>query len=262
MSILNSNWPERRDIDIISKNKAKTILFQSFINRYIVYEPYFWMNIISLSFITLIESSIALKLVKVMHNRSVKTKTELSSLAATNIISGIFGLVPASIPVSGNILVHHLGTTSPVYSLIAALLTIVFVWIIPSVLDRVPMLLTTVFNVSLGLLMIDLDVVYSYWRYNKRYFIIFLTIILMSLFIHIIFSMIVSWIIFFTAYFSKVSDETFTLGVVSEFRNRVEDFNSLLAGSFREDENTRRLLHGNYKLKQVLDKVEASGAVY
>ena len=207
------------------------------------------MNIVTLSFITLIESSIALKLVKVMHNRSGKTKVELLSIGATNIISGLFGLLPASIPVSRNILVHHLGTTSSVYSLIAAVLTVVFVWLIPSVLDRVPMLLVTVFNVSLGLLMLDLEVVYSYWRYNKRYFFIFLAIILMSLFIHIIFSMIVSWIIFFTAYFSKVSDETFTLGVVSEFRHRVEDFNALVAGSFGEDENTRRLLQGNYKLR-------------
>lgn len=261
-SVLSSKWPNQELLLNHAEDQPKHPLYGKLLNSTLLLEPYFILNVMTLALLTLLESSISMRLVKVMFEKPTKKRFELFGIGFINVVNGLLGLMPVSIPVCRNVLMHKLKVSSTVYCLLSALLVILFCWALAPVFHCIPMLIVSVFNISLGLSMIDLNVIYNYWKYNRRYGLILLIIVLSSFFVHIIFSMIVSWILFFGVYFNRVKEEPFSLGLYKEMKARLDRFNIKNSKKYKDDEAACRLIAGNSRQEEIMRRLKLQGTIY
>lgn len=211
-------WPNDMHLQSALNNSLNHQILRHLLKSSIVFEAYFVINLVTLSILTVIESCITIRLTDdILIQRTNRVK-ELTSIAVTNIVCGLFGLPPVSLPVSMNIMVIKLKASTQVYNLMAAGFLLVSVWILPWLFAYVPMILVTVFNISLGLMMFDIAVIKHYFRHNHAYILPLLLIIVASFFIHIVFSMLIAWVAFFTLYLSGAPKESFRIVKRTEFK--------------------------------------------
>lgn len=265
-SILQADWPNNIKIQSSLNTALTKHNFKVLLNTNPVLEVYFIINVMAMSILTVIESSIAIRMTEDLGGETTDKDTELAGVAATNIICGIFGLPPVSIPVCTNILMRKLGVTSQAYTLSAGIFLILSVWILPFIFNYAPMLIVTVFNISLGMSMFDMNTIMYYWKYNRNYFYVILVIIAFSFFVHIVFSMLLSWINFFALYLNIVKKESFSLIKGKDFVDSIRS-SSFLSGilsmipGVTSDESLKKSEYPR-KISTLLDDIEIKGIVY
>lgn len=216
-TILEADWPNNLILQSSLNSIIKKNFISSLLNSLVVFEPYFMINMVSLAVLTIIECTITIKLTGDMTGQRINKEKELISVAITNILGGILGWVPVSIPVCTNILVVKLGTNSKVYMVLAAVFLVLVVWLLPMVFANVPMILVSVFNVSLGLMMFNPDLIYYYWKFNKKALLGIIGIMVISFFVHIVFSILIAWVVFFGIYLNRVPNKSFILMDLKDF---------------------------------------------
>ena len=261
-TIFEANWPNNIVLSKILNTAVHKKFLGSLFKSVIVFEPYFIINIATLAILTIIESGIALKLTADMSGTKVNKRRELISVAVTNIIAGIFGLVPVSIPVCSNILVYKLGTTSKVYNLLAAVFLVLMVWVLPFVFSYIPMILVSVFNFSMGLMMFDPDIIYYYWKYNRKHSLALFAIMGLSFFVHIVFGILIAWVVFFSIYLNRLPNKSFSLISAKEFGSRftVNEIGTDILKLMHVDAAIENSL--STSMKDILKQISQTGIVY
>lgn len=185
-------------------------------------DPYFLINCIVLSMVTILECSISMKLSEAILKRRGKKRLEIVGLAISNFIAGIAGILPLSLPIGRNLLALRSGATNRVYLLISCVFTVFFGWIVWPYMKFLPFITVSIFNASLGILLMDSRLFNNYWMYNPKYAIIFTLIVVSCFFVDLVFCMILSWLFFLAFYMQMPSEEAYTLGDVNQFENRVQ----------------------------------------
>lgn len=261
-TILGVYWPNTPALIKDIQESIRNPLDSSVINTLIIFDPYFIINMVAMAVLTYIECIMTIELVKVLYNKKTNRGWELVGVGVSNVLMGVFGLTPCSLPTLRNTLVYSLNATSSVFCLLAAFFAVLFGWLIYPLAHQVPMLVSSIFNLSLGLSMIDFDILYFYFKYNRKYAWVFVAVILGGFALHIIFSLLLSWILFFAYYFSQVPKDNFTLGVFKEVSKRFEEYNEAIEERYKEDETSANLLKGGNRQNQLLEQIERRGVIY
>lgn len=191
----------------------------------VVTEPGFVINSIALALVTLLETSVLLQLVEFHCKVHLDHRAEFLGVGVANIISGLLGLLPVSLPISKNILGIRAGAQDFTYPVMCMILFIIFTYLFWPFMRYLPVLLIAVFNVSLSFYLIELPRVVSYWRYSKRFAIIFTLMVISSLFINMFLSGLLAMTAFLILYIRTVPDvDSFGSGDIDKIREQAEIF--------------------------------------
>lgn len=243
----------------------------------ILTEPGFIINSAALAIVTLLETSVLMQLVEFHFKVHPDYKVEYLGVGISNIISGLFGLLPLSLPISKNLLGIKAGAQDFTYPLMSMVILIIFSYFLWSYMRFLPVLLVAVYNVSLSLYLIELPRIISYWRYSKRYAAIFTGMVVVSLFINVFIAALLALAAFLIMYLRTVPDiDSFGSGDIDKIREQAEIFrtkheanpqfalnyrrSSLLGLSSEEDQ---LLIPPPIALiKEALIKISTDGIVY
>lgn len=122
----------------------------------IITDPSFLFYCFVLSIVTLIEIPVTMRMCKEKFRNVPKFKRELVSVGFVNILFGMLGLMPISLPIDRNLLGTRSGGHTKLYIFLGAIFILVFSEFIWISMNRIPYVVISVFNTSLGLLLIDI----------------------------------------------------------------------------------------------------------
>ena len=223
---LGEAWNSEGNFNKDIKRLVQMRVNEHFKHGEMVLNPYFIINCMVLAAVTILEGSVSMKLSETVLNRRVDKKIEMVGLAITTLISGIVGMLPLSLPIGSNLLALRSGAKHRYYLLIACGLTVFFGWIIWPYMKFLPFITISIFNASLGILLIDVELFTNYWRFNPKYGLIFTVIVFTCFFLDLIFAMIISWIFFLAVYMQVSDDEAYCLGDLSQFKRMAIDYDN------------------------------------
>ena len=261
-TMMTTNWPRDSDFPSHLFSSKQTSAMKGIGSVGFLGEPLFVLSILTLGLLTLMESGMTMEGIRNWNQTTVKKSRELMGLGLTNIVCGLLGLPPCSLSMCRTILMHQLGANSPVYSLIGAFFLILFLWVLFPLTKYVPMITVSFYNISLGLLMIDLDTIWFYWKYNRKFALVALGMISASFVLHIIFGLLISWLGFFAVYLSRIPNESFRFAIFRDIKDKILQFASKSAEKYADDEPAANLLKGGSRLHQILSDIETQGIVY
>lgn len=221
VNTLGEAWNSEGNFHKALGNLVSKRINEHFKHAEMLIDPYFMINCIVLSMVTILETSISMKLSEAILKRRGKKRLEIVGLAISNFIAGITGLLPLSLPIGRNLLALRSGATSRVYLLIACLFTIIFGWVVWPYMKFLPLITVSIFNASLGILLMDSRLFNNYWLYNPKYAIIFSLIVISCFFVDLVFCMILSWLFFLAFYMQMPSEEAYSIGDINQFENMV-----------------------------------------
>ena len=206
-------------------------------------DPQFFIYTLLLSIMTLLESSVTMKLSESILNIRAKKRLEILSVGIFNVLAGVLGILPFSIPVGKNLLALKSGATNRSYLLLTACFTFVFGWVAWKYMQFLPMICISIFNASLGVLLIDTEYFIKYWIYTPKYALVFTFIVFLCFFVDLVICMILSWLLFFMMYMQSGKDqELYKLGDIQSFIRAVKTFDLAngIKPYFRENLNQQR----------------------
>lgn len=197
---LGEAWTSDGDFKKSIANQYKKRINEHFKHAEILLNPYFMINCITLTMVTILEGSITMKLSELIMVKKINKQLEFVGLALSNFLAGVFGILPMSIPIGRNLLALRSGASHRIYLLISAFFVVLFGFIIWPYMKSLPMITVSVFNASLGVLLIDTELFHNYWRFSPKYAIVFTLVILSCFFLDLAFCMIFSWLFFLVLY--------------------------------------------------------------
>lgn len=253
-SSLGISWYDHKHLESSFKGFLKNGLYSQLDNYGILAEPNFMLNCIMMSIITLLESTITMKLSEHDLKKKSKRRVEILGIAITNFLCSFLGLFPVSLPIGRNLLAIQSGASHYSYLLFSSLLTIFLGYVIWPYLVYLPLVVVSIFNACLGLCLIDFKMLRNYWYCSPRYATVIYFIIVASLFVDLVFTMIYSWLIFLAIYTYGSSEETYVIGDIEEFCQKIK------INKEREDEDERFIQDDdfivNIREKGILYKLE------
>lgn len=178
----------------------KTRPFYGFGNPEVLSDPYFLIYCLMLSIVTLLECSVTMKLSESILQIRGKKRLEILGVGFCNILAGILGILPFSLPIGRNLLALRSGASNRTYLLLTALFTFFFGWVVWSYMQFLPIICISIFNASLGILLIDAEFFMQYWIYCPKYALVFTAIVICCFFTDLVICMIFAWILFFVMY--------------------------------------------------------------
>ena len=125
-------------------------------------DPYFLIYCFVLSIVTLLECSVTMKLSELKQGLRGQKRFELLGVGLGNILAGFFGILPFSLSIGKNLLALRSGATSRIYLLLSAFFTILFGWLAWEYMRFLPMICVSIFNSSLGVLLINPELIFRY----------------------------------------------------------------------------------------------------
>lgn len=276
VSTLGEAWNSEGNFHEDLGKLVKGRINEHFKHASILIDPYFLINCIVLAMVTILETSISMKLSESILKRRGKKRLEIVGLAISNFIAGIAGLLPLSLPIGRNLLALRSGATHRIYLIIACVLTIFFGWVIWPYMKFLPLITVSIFNASLGILLMDSRLFNNYWIYNPKYAIIFTLIVVSCFFVDLVFCMILSWLFFLAFYMQMPSDEAYSLGDLSQFENMVESYSKISSNSLLnlkknlgegeledDDEENETLVNSKVEGKEnIVSKIKSDAVLY
>jgi len=236
-------------------------------------DPGFLINCVALAFITLVEAASLSKLVESHLKMRPDRKSEYLGIGITNMLGGTLGLLPVSLPISRNLLTLRAGANSFLHPVFCALLTVLFGYFLWTYMRYLPVVIVSVFNVSLAFFLLEINKIRFYWKNNKKYASVFTLIVLLSLFTNVVVAMIAGWIVFLIIYNQVNSEYSYSLGDIHKVKELVklheysQEILREVPKEIPEEENLnredlRRLVSSENRVVDVLDRIEKDGAVY
>jgi MFS superfamily sulfate permease-like transporter len=230
----------------------------------------FLVNCGALAFVTLLEATALIKIVEFYLKTIPDKKAEYLGLGLTNTLAGIFGLLPTSLPLGRNLLGIKAGANSVMYQIFCALLTVLFGYFIWGFMNYLPVVLVSIFNISLAYFLIDFSCLKNYWKMSPKYAAVTTTMLVLSLFTNIIVAMIVSWLIFLIIYRQVNSVESYWIGDIDKIVEEANIFEctnlNSLGDPYRVNilhgEEVQPLVRTQSKSKEVLQRIASQGFVY
>ena len=205
-----------------ARNKRQ---FFGFGDPSVLSDPYFLIYCLMLSIVTLLECSVTMKLSESILQVRGKKRLEILGVGFCNILAGIFGILPFSLPIGRNLLALRSGASNRTYLLLSAFFTFFFGWVVWNYMQFLPIICISIFNASLGILLIDGEFFMQYWIYSPKYALVFTVIIFCCFFTDLVICMILAWVLFFVMYMQSGDDEEFyEIGDVQSFRRAAETF--------------------------------------
>lgn len=125
-------------------------------------DPYFLIYCFVLTIVTLLECSVTMKLSELKQGFRGRKRFELLGVGIGNIIAGFFGILPLSLSIGKNLLALKSGATNRIYLLLSAFFTVVFGWLAWEYMKFLPMICVSIFNSSLGILLINPELIFRY----------------------------------------------------------------------------------------------------
>jgi MFS superfamily sulfate permease-like transporter len=261
-TLMYMSWPRDPNFPSHILSTEQKTAMKGIFKLSVLAQSEFILSVFTLGLMTLMESGMIMEGLRNWNNIAVKKSRELLGLGITNIICGLLGLPPCSLSMCRTMLMHQLGANSPVYNLLGAIFLVLFLWVLFPLTVYVPMITISFFNISIGLLLIDLDTIWFYWRYNRRFALVALAMILASFVLHIIFGLLITWLVFFGVYLSRIPNESFRIAIYRDIKERILQFAHESSSKYADDENSVNLLKGGSRLNQILSEIEKNGIVY
>ena len=148
-----------------------------------------------------LESITTLRVTSIELEKGSDNQLETFFLGVTNIILGLLGLLPVSIPVARNILAKEAGGNNKIYLLEASVALLLLSTLLWPLGQLFPTLIVCSINTCLGLLMIDLSILGSAFQYSPFLMLPVGILLIGSLFFDIILMFAISLLVFYIRYF-------------------------------------------------------------
>ena len=247
-SSLGESWSSNSKLSSSVKNQVNKRINEHFKHADMLLDPSFMIHCIVITGVTLLESSVTMRLGELILIKRSQKRLEIVGIAVSNFIAGVFGILPLSLPIGRNLLALRSGATKRYYLLLSCFLTVVFGWLIWPYMKYLPMITVSIFNASLGVMLLDTKTFHNYWKFSPKYALVFTLIIVSCFFIDLTFCMIFSWVIFLAIYMQTPSEETYEIGRVLDFEarlNRFEEKQTSRRAGRDEDEALVSIQKGN-----------------
>ena len=177
----------------------------------------FFMHLIFFTGAVFLESVTSMRIARSLTDRESDKNLELLALSVTNLVLGLFGLLPVSIPVARNILAYKAGGNNKIYFLFSAFLLFTLSFLIWPVMNHFPQIVVASFNTCLGMMMIDVKSLISLVSHSPSLIMPITVLILGSMVIDIVAAFGVALIIFYVAYFNIGGFEYFRVENIEIF---------------------------------------------
>ena len=185
----------------------------------------FFLNCLFLAVITMIESAATIRLAMFLTKQKFRASVELYSIGVTNMLAGFLGLLPVCLPISRNIMSLGCGAKSRVYSLYCLILAVLFTWIFWSVFMALPVIIKSIFSISIGISLIDIGLLRNHFKSHPTYSLMSLGFIFLTFFFELTFCIFFCYVIFFALYARNGSSHGYSVGTVEDLQTKVEFFN-------------------------------------
>ena len=176
----------------------------------------FFLNCLFLAVITMIESAATIRLAMFLTKQKFRASVELYSIGVTNILAGFLGLLPVCFPITRNIMSLGCGARSRAYCLYCLILAIIFTWIFWGVFMALPVILKSVFSISIGISLIDIKLLRNHFKNHMMYSIMSVAFILLTFFVELSFSIFFCYVIFFALYARSGSSHGYSVGSIED----------------------------------------------
>lgn len=190
----------------------------------------FFLNCIFLALMTIVESCATIRLAMHLTKQRFRSSVELYALGASNILAGVIGLLPLSLPISRNIMTLGAGARTKAYTLFCFIICVTFGWAFWGLFLKIPVLIKTIICVATGMALVDIPEIRNYFQVNskKPYGYLCLIFIGVSLLVDPSFCVAFFYIVFLGLYLRKQSGSSYTLGNPEDLRNMIEVFSHRL----------------------------------
>ena len=203
-----------------------------------------------------------MKLAELTVIKRSQKRLEIVGLGLANLVAGVFGILPLSLPIGRNLLALKAGATERYYLVLSCFLTVVFGFLIWPLMEYLPMITVSIFNAALGMQLLDPEVFGNYWKFSPKYASIFSLILLCCFFVDVTFCMVFAWGFFMVVYMQGKDEENFFEILDGEkFYREVLEFDKNWKEKEMGDEEGEGLVKDK-ELGMNLARVKARGVVY
>lgn len=185
----------------------------------------FYLNCLFMATMIIIECSAVCKISMFLTKQRHRSSAELYSVGVSNLLAGLIGILPLSLPLTRNILTLACGARTKTYTLFCLIITLILTWAFWKVFLGIPAIFKSIISTSVGLCLIDLKMLQNYIRTHRMFGFLVAVFITITLFIEITYCIIFFYVIFFAYYVQKNSNYGYSLGNFDELANKVEIFN-------------------------------------
>ena len=172
----------------------------------------FFLNCLFLSLITVVESSITVRMAQTLTKEKVSTKLQLYTVAMTNVLSGCLGLLPVTLPLARNLFTLSAGAKSRIYTMLCFIFTVTLMWAFWNFFLSIPVIVKTVFKITFGLLIIDLPVIRTYFKRHRGTFFCIAAFVFCQFFMHLLFVLLFFGFGFFVYYNQNIEGAGYEVG--------------------------------------------------
>lgn len=175
------------------------------------------MHMAFFTVVAFLEAVTALRLSSLKVMRTSDKQLEMLSLGVTNIILGMLGLLPVSIPVARNLLAREAGGNHKVYLMFSFILLFVGGSVAWPIIKCFPRLAVSAIGTTLGLLIVDLTFLYSTIKTSPFLALPIGILVIGSLFFDMLTVFTAALLIFYLVYFNIGGVEYFRVEKVKSF---------------------------------------------
>lgn len=187
-------------------------------------DPAFLINCGALAFVTLVEMSATLKLAEFTLKKPADNKAEYIGVGVSNLIAGILGILPLSLPIGRGLLGIKAGANNYLYPIMSCVFTFLLGYFFYSSMRYLPVILVSIFNVSLALLLLNISHLINYFKMSPKYALVSVSIVILSLFTNIVAAMVLGWFIFGLLYMQVPNIDLFARGDIDEIIREAKIF--------------------------------------
>lgn len=197
----------------------------------------FFLNCFFLAVMTLIESSVTIRLSTHLNKTIYNQSTELYCIAISNFISGLLGLLPMGFPIGRNVLSIACGAASITYTLFCMIAMICFTMIFLNTFMTLPVIFKSIISIAVGVSLLDIKNISQYTKSRMFYGILTFLFVLISFFVEVSLCVFYFYLIYFSIYLTKGGNFSYTVGKIEDLNTRIEFFkvhNPEYPGSLKE----------------------------
>lgn len=234
---------------------------KGFLNFKTIFTQEFYLYCLALSLLMFFESSLTIKLARYGKNamRQTNYKTEMFGLIISNLLGSVIGCLPMSLSFTNNYIIKQTGNNNKISFFVAVVFLILFGIPIFLFIRQIPLVVINIFICSLAIIGIDYKAIHSMFKYNKKYFTIFILSVAIGFFIDIIYMFCLSLIVFYFIYFLHNEDVFYMLEEQGDYMSKVIAYQSKYLTDNKDEIN---LYHSKLDLDTLKSTIVKEGIIY
>lgn len=184
----------------------------------------FFLNCMFLALMTMVEASVTIRLTTMLNMKRYKPAVEMYTIGASNIVSGILGLLPLGFPICRNILTIGCGARSVTYTLFCLIFIVGFTMVFLKAFMSIPIILKSIISISVGISLLDIGTLVRYIKARPFFGQLALVFVLLTFFIEVGLCVFYLYVIFFCIYLRQSGSYGYTVVGLSEINTRLALF--------------------------------------